>query len=81
MGTDNTGQSAGVPPHGPDVHTPMRPDAVTVDPTAQILGETAEGVEPQPPGRTAAEAEYSVAERREHGIEDNVRHEGSLGRR
>ena len=81
MATKNTDRSDGVPPHGAEMDTPLRPDVVTVDPTARVLGETAEGVEPTPPGRTAAEAEYSVAERRENGIEDNVRHEGPLGRR
>jgi hypothetical protein len=81
MGTNDTAHPPGAAAEGPDTDTPMHPDDVTIGPTAHDLGETPEIVKPQLPGRTTAEAEYSVDERRAHGIEDNVRHESGIGRR
>jgi hypothetical protein len=61
--------------------TPMRPEEATVDPTAEALGETPDHVAQPPNDRTVADGELPIEERRAHGIEDNVRHVGSLGRR
>jgi hypothetical protein len=61
--------------------TPMRQEEVTVDPTAEELGETPAQVAQLPNDRTVADGELPVEERRDRGIEDNVRHVSSIGRR
>jgi hypothetical protein len=61
--------------------TPMRPEEATVDPLAQELGETTAQVAPPAAARTVADGELPVEERRARGIEDNVRHVDSIGRR
>jgi hypothetical protein len=61
--------------------TPMRPEEATVDPTAAELGETPALVAQPPNERTVADGELPVEERHARGIEDNVRHVSSIGRR
>ena len=59
----------------------MRPEEVTLGRLEREAGERAEQVAVEDTGRTVAEAELSVDERRQRGIEDNTRHNSSMGRR
>lgn len=61
--------------------TPMRPEEPSLGPTERAIGETpAIAVQPSD-GRTVADGERPAVERRGQGIEDNVRHTDSIGRR
>jgi len=61
--------------------TPMRPENVTLGPLEQENGETADQVAVRDDAPTVADGELPIAERRRQGIEDNVRHVDSIGRR
>jgi hypothetical protein len=72
-----------MPGSGPYSGTPLRPEDVNVGPLEADLGETPAiaGVFDTDLARTAAQAELSTEERHDRGIEDNVRHVDSIGRR
>ena len=61
--------------------TPMRPGAVTAGRLEREGGATQETVGVEDTGRTVADGELPIEERREKGIKDNVRHVDSIGRR
>lgn len=61
--------------------TPMHPDEVTLGPLEQEIGETAEVVSQGGDDRTVVDAELPTEQRHAQGIEDNVRHVSSIGRR
>ena len=61
--------------------TPLSPEDVTLGPLEQETAETREQVAIRDTGRTVAEGELSIPERRQQSIKDNTRHDSSLGRR
>lgn len=61
--------------------TPMHPEEVTLGPIEREMGETAEMVAQGGDDRTVVDGELPPEERHARGIEDNVRHVSSIGRR
>jgi hypothetical protein len=71
-------------PENPAYHgdeTPMHPEEVTLGRLEQEMGESPTQVSQGDDGRTVVEAELPPEERQARGIEDNVRHVSSIGRR
>lgn len=69
---------------GPASGVPLPPDSVTLRPLERETGETgatADHRDEAHTARTPAQAELPVAERRERNMEDNTRHDSSLGNR
>jgi hypothetical protein len=61
--------------------TPMHPDEVSIGPLEKEMGETPELVSQGGDDRTVVDAELPAEQRHSRGIEDNVRHVSSIGRR
>jgi hypothetical protein len=61
--------------------TPMHPEEVTLGRIEQETGQTREQVAVPGSGRTVTDGEIPIEEQRRRGIEDNVRHVDSIGRR
>ena len=61
--------------------TQLRPEDATFGPLERENAESPEQVAVRDTGRTVAEGELSIPERREQSIKDNTRHDSSLGRR
>jgi hypothetical protein len=61
--------------------TPMHPEETTLGPLEQESGQSREQVSQKSEGRTVVDNELSPEERHTRGIEDNVRHVSSIGRR
>jgi hypothetical protein len=75
--------SRGEPGHVPESGVPLPESAVTIGRLERELGETPAlaSIEPDDAGLRVSDSELPVEDRRAHGIEDNVRHTSSLGRR
>ena len=61
--------------------TPMHPDEVSIGPLEREVGESPDLVSQHGDNRTVVDGELSPEERHARGIEDNVRHVSSIGRR
>ena len=61
--------------------TPMKPGSATAGRLEREGGATHAAAAMEETGRTAADGELPIEERREKGIKDNVRHVDSIGRR
>jgi hypothetical protein len=61
--------------------TPMHPDEVSLGPLEHETGESPEMVSQHGDNRTVIDGELPPEERHARGIEDNVRHVSSIGRR
>ena len=61
--------------------TPMHPDQVALGPLEREIGASPDLVSQHGDNRTVVDGELSPEERHARGIEDNVRHVSSIGRR
>lgn len=74
-------QDHGARGSGPYSGTPLASDDVTLGPLERELAMTAAMAEVHGSARTAAEGEMEIDERQRLHIEDNTRHDSSIGRR